>query len=150
MDQIWWNHIIKAHAFLENVVKEAAGGHSLLLALPDSVPWKSTFLDLIREQLLMENPKNKLEVIECPEEEPGEFILQKYCKRETRAKYRYGVSYAQFLGKCQETVLNDRYVWVSDIPDEKVTKWLDFVSEYQKMYRTKHREFLFWKYIMMP
>ena len=84
MDQIWWNHIIKAHAFLENVVKEAAGGHSLLLALPDSVPWKSTFLDLIREQLLMENPKNKLEVIECPEEEPGEFILQKYCKRETR------------------------------------------------------------------
>ena len=25
MDQIWWNHIIKAHAFLENVVKEAAG-----------------------------------------------------------------------------------------------------------------------------
>ena len=137
MDQIWWNHIIKAHAFLENVVKEAAGGHSLLLTLPDSVPWKSTFLDLIREQLLMENPKNKLEVIECPEEEPGEFILQKYCKREARAKYRYGVSYAQFLGKCQETVLNDRYVWVSDIPDEKVTKWLDFVSEYQKNVQDK-------------
>ena len=44
MDQIWWNHIIKAHAFLENIVKEAAGGHSLLLTLPDSVPWKSTFL----------------------------------------------------------------------------------------------------------
>lgn len=137
MDQIWWNHIIKAHAFLENIVKEAAGGHSLLLTLPDSVPWKSTFLDLIREQLLMENPKNKLEVIECPEEEPGEFILQKYCKRETRAKYRYGVSYAQFLGKCQETVLNDRYIWVSDIPDEKVTKWLDFVSEYQKNVQDK-------------
>ena len=56
MDQIWWNHIIKAHAFLENIVKEAAGGHSLLLTLPDSVPWKSTLLDLIREQLLMENP----------------------------------------------------------------------------------------------
>ena len=137
MDQIWWNHIIKAHAFLENIVKEAAGGHRLLLTLPDSVPWKSTFLDLIREQLLMENPKNKLEVIECPEEEPGEFILQKYCKRETRAKYRYGVSYAQFLGKCQETVLNDRYVWVSDIPDEKVTKLLDFVSEYQKNVQDK-------------
>ena len=62
---------------------------------------------------------------------------QKYCKRETRAKYRYGVSYAQFLGKCQETVLNDRYVWVSDIPDEKVTKWLDFVSEYQKNVQDK-------------
>ena len=75
--------------------------------------------------------------VERPVEEPGEFILQKYCKRETRAKYRYGVSYAQFLGKCQETVLNDRYVWVSDIPDEKVTKWLDFVSEYQKNVQDK-------------
>ena len=47
------------------------------------------------------------------------------------------MSYAQFLGKCQETVLNDRYVWVSDIPDEKVTKWLDFVSEYQKNVQDK-------------
>lgn len=82
MDQIWWNHIIKAHAFLENVVKEAAGGHSLLLTLPDSVPWKSTFLDLIREQLLMENPKNKLEVIECPEEEPG----SSFCRNTVKEK----------------------------------------------------------------
>ena len=55
MDQIWWNHIIKAHAFLENVVKEAAGGHSLLLALPDSVPWKSTFLDRIREMCIRDS-----------------------------------------------------------------------------------------------
>lgn len=33
-----------------------------------------------------ENPKNKLEVIECPEEEPGEFILQKYCKKRNAGK----------------------------------------------------------------
>ena len=33
MDQIWWNHIIKAHAFLENVVKEAAGGQRAVSAL---------------------------------------------------------------------------------------------------------------------
>ena len=37
MDQIWWNHIIKAHAFLENVVKEAAGGKSILTFMLVSV-----------------------------------------------------------------------------------------------------------------
>ena len=29
-----------------------------------------------------------------------------------------------------ETVLNDRYIWVSDIPADKINKWLDFVAEY--------------------
>ena len=47
------------------------------------------------------------------------------------------MSYAQFLGKCQETVLNDRYIWVSNITKEKITQWIDFVSEYNKNVQEK-------------
>lgn len=137
MDQLWWNHIIKAHTFLEDIVKETVGGNSMLLSLPVSVPWRNTLIDLVGEQLEMENSKNKFEEIECPDEEPGAFLMKKYCKKEICAKYRYGMSYAQFLGKCQETVLNDRYIWVSNITKEKITQWIDFVSEYNKNVQEK-------------
>lgn len=132
MDQVWWNHIIKAHAFLEKIVAETAGGNSILLSLPASVPWRNTLVELVRERLQLESAVNTLEEISCPEKEPGEYLLERFCKKETQAAYRYGIGYAQFLGKCQETALNDRYVWVSDIPVQKLDTWLDFVAEYQK------------------
>lgn len=77
MDQLWWNHIIKAHTFLEDIVKETVGGNSMLLSLPVSVPWRNTLIDLVGEQLEMENSKNKFEEIECPDEEPGAFLFIK-------------------------------------------------------------------------
>nr|WP_296957229.1 hypothetical protein [uncultured Mediterraneibacter sp.] len=137
MEQIWWDNIIKAHTFMESIVNEALGGSSILLSLPASTPWKNVLIENVCDQLQLENSKNKLEQIECPEENPGEFLLERYCKKEIRVTYRYGTSYAQFLGKCQETVLNDRYIWVSDIPNEKIDLWLDFVSEYSKNVKDK-------------
>lgn len=130
MEQIWWNHIIKAHSFLESIVTETIWGSSILLSLPNSIPWRNTLIDIVSDRLRIENSKNKFEKIECPEEDPGAYLLERFCKKEIRATYRYGVSYAQFLGKCQETVLNDRYIWVSNIPIDKISKWLDFVAEY--------------------
>lgn len=137
MDQIWWNHIIKAHKFLEDIVEAAAGGSSILVSLPVYVPWKNSLIDIVSDRLRMENSKNKIDVITCPAENPGVFLLNRYCKEEIRAQYRYGVSCAEFLGKCQETVLNDRYIWVSDIPEAKVGEWIDFVTEYTKGVKNK-------------
>lgn len=130
MEQIWWNHIIKAHSFLESIVTETVKGSSMLLSLPNSIPWRNTLIDIVSDRLRIENSKNIFEEIKCPDEEPGAYLLERFCKKEIRATYRYGMSYAQFLGKCQETVLNDRYIWVSNIPAAKINKWLDFVAEY--------------------
>ena len=130
MDQIWWNHIIKAHTFLEDIVSLIVQGSSILLSLPPTIPWRNTLMELVSESLRMENSKNKLEEIECPDKDPGLYLLEHFCKEATRAKYRYGMNCAQFLGRCQETVLNDRYIWVSNIPGDKIEQWLDFVVEY--------------------
>lgn len=132
MDQVWWNHIIKAHSFLEDIVTTTVKGSSILLSLPPSIPWRDTLITLVIDRLRMENSKNKLDKIVCPDDEPGLYLLENYCKKEIRAKYRYGMSYAQFLGKCQETVLNDRYIWVSDISVSQIDEWLSFVVEYNE------------------
>ena len=132
MDKVWWNHITKAHKFFEDIVETAVKGSSMLLSLPASVPWKETLIEMIGERLQLENPKNAFQEISCPKEEPGEYLLTNYCKKEIRLKYRYGMSYAQFLGACQETVLNDRYIWISDVSKEKCEEWLEFIEEYNK------------------
>ena len=138
MDKMWWNYITKAHKFLEDVVNIVVEGNSLILCLPENVPWYYTLVDLISEKLQMENPKNSVEQIQCPlEEEVGLFLLNKYCRKEKRAMYRYGMTYASFLGKSEDIVLNDRYVWVTDIPKHKYDEWLQFIVEYNKNVTTK-------------
>lgn len=133
MDKLWWNHIIRAHKFLEDIVQSAVEKRSMILSLPKNVPWRNTLLELVEEQLKLETPKNAFENICCPEEvEVGLFLLNKYCAEERRATYRYGMTYAAFLGKCEDTVLNDRYIWVHDIPKNKYDEWIDFIIEYDK------------------
>lgn len=75
LDKVWWTHIIKAHKFEEDIVKAAAEGKSVLLSLPENVPWKNTLLDMVEEQLKQENYKNAFEYVDCPKEEPGLFLL---------------------------------------------------------------------------
>jgi len=117
---------------MEDIVKTAVEGRSIMLSLPDDVPWRNTLLELVEEQLKLENPKNAFECIRCPEEEAGIFLLNQYCREERRATYRYGMTYAAFLGKCEDIVLNDRYIWVYDIPNNKYAEWLNFILDYNR------------------
>lgn len=132
MDKLWWNHITKAHKFYEDIVSVAAEGNSMVLSLPENVPWRNTLIDMIGKRLQIENYKKLFEQIKCPEGEVGLFLLRKYCKSEIRATYRYGMTYASFLGKCENIVLNDRYIWVTDIPKSKYEEWLKFIAEYNE------------------
>lgn len=61
MEQIWWNHIIKVHSFLESIVTETVKGSSMLLSLPNSIPWRNTLIDIVSDRLRIENSKNKFE-----------------------------------------------------------------------------------------
>lgn len=137
MDKVWWNHITKAHKFMEDIVACAAEGKSMLLSLPENVPWRNTLLELVEDKLKQENFKNAFEYVACPEEEVGLFLLNKYCKKEKRASYRYGITYAEFLGQCEDIVLNDRYIWVHDIPQNRCEEWMDFIVEYNKNVKEK-------------
>lgn len=137
MDKVWWNHITKAHKFVEDIVACAMEGRSMLLSLPENVPWRETLQELVKERLTQENFKNGFDCISCPEEEAGLFLMNQYCKKERRNTYRCGVTYAEFLGRCEDIVLNDRYIWVRDIPQKKCEEWLDFIVEYNKNVKGK-------------
>lgn len=130
MDKIWWKHIIKANKFIDDVVSAAMGGKSIILSLPENTPWRKTMIDMISDRLKFKSSSRLFEEILCPEEEVGLYLLNNYCKKEKRATYRYGMTYASFLGKSQDIVLNDRFIWVSNVPSSRYEEWVDFITEY--------------------
>ena len=68
MDRLWWNHITKAHKFLEDIISSALDGKSMILCLPENVPWRDTLLELVEDRLKLENPKNALQIMQQAEE----------------------------------------------------------------------------------
>ena len=137
MDRVWWNHIAKAHKFLMDVVTTALEGKSIILSVPENLPWYHTFVDMIQEQLNLENSRNSFDIFRCPDEEIGLYFLEHYCRREKRATYRPGMTYAAFLGRSEDIVLNDRYIWVTDIPESRYQEWVDFILDYNKNITSK-------------
>ncbi len=134
MDRIWWNHIIKANKIIQDVVDSAAQFKSVILMLPDNTPWKNTMEDIIQDKLKQINPNNSYEYFVASENKPaGELVFDKFCSVAEKDKYnRRKQSVAEFLGKNQNIVLNDRTIWVRSIPAEKAIEWISFVNDYCK------------------
>lgn len=135
MDDIWWGQITKANHFIQTVASAILDHDSILINLPERTPWKQTFYDRVEGILRQGDSNYNLTFQDCPAGEAGEFLLEKYCKEDKRNSYRYGMSYAEFLAKSDDIVLNSRYVWVKNVTDEKLNEWVDFILEYNKNLR---------------
>lgn len=135
MDDIWWGQITKATNFVHATASTVLDHNSIVISLPERTPWKETLYDNIEGILREGDPEYKLDLHDCPEEEPGEFLLEEYCKRDKRNSYRFGMSYAKFLAESEDIVLNSRYVWIRSVSGEKLKKWLHFITEYNKNLR---------------
>lgn len=138
MDNIWWRQIIKANHFINDISTNILQGKSIILHLPVFVPWRDTMYDLLEGVLHMESPEYRLDYIDCPPRERypsgdvGQFLLEKYCKKEKRSSYRPSETYAEFLAKSDDIVLNSHYVWIKNVLVDDVEKWGRFIVDYNK------------------
>ncbi|MDO4339540.1 MAG: hypothetical protein Q4C91_15860 [Eubacteriales bacterium] len=132
MDQIWWKQISRASHFIRNTANAALDGKNIILSFPEFIPWQNTMYEIIEGILHTENPEYRLVFHECPAGDIGEFLLKEYCKREKRASYRFGMSYAAFLAKSEDIVLNTRYLWIKNVSGKKLEEWARFILDYNK------------------
>lgn len=132
MDQIWWKQIPRANRFLYTAAEALLNNRSVILPIQAVTPWRQTMYDMVEEILNIENPRNRLETFDCPEGDVGEYLFSKYCKREKRATYRRGTSYAAFLARSEDLVLNNCYLWVRNIRGRKLEEWTQFIVEYNR------------------
>lgn len=130
MQSIWWNQIKKARVFIEQIAESVLAGKSVVINFPDYIPWPSEMHESAENILREKNPEYSLIELECPVDAPDQLMLERFCKRETRAKYRKSVGAAKFLAALPESTLHSSYVWVRISSDEVLKSWTAFASDY--------------------
>lgn len=130
MNELWWKQIASARDFIEQIADHVAFGKAVLLYLPEWTPWCGTFQAEIEVGLQNRNSENRLDIISCPDGDIGQYLFESYCKKGKKASYRPTCSYAQFLARNSDIVLNQRYLWVKGISEERLKAWEKFIAEY--------------------
>lgn len=128
--EIWWSHMTQPRLFLRRVSDALLQKRSVTLLLPDKTPWRESMRELIADELDRGNAVKTVEFIQCPQEEPGPWLLEHYCRSDKRATYRPGIGYAAFLGESEDITLNQRILWLCDVSVSACARWMDFIAEY--------------------
>lgn len=130
MENMWWTHIRQAMDFVEEITEKAYLGQSLLLAFPNQVPWSDELFDAVEAQLRTRNPEFRAVMLREEDGDPEPLMLDRFCRRETRARYRSAIGAAKFLAEQPDSTLHSSYVWVRISSDTAMKKWISFASEY--------------------
>ena len=105
MERIWWGSVPNAARYVREIVTAIHEERSLVLVLRENVPWRE-FLPVVVEERIEDIPDRSLKRIACPEEDPGDYLLEHYCMAEKRLTYRASRSHAQFLAEAEGLVLH--------------------------------------------
>ena len=132
MEFVWWEKITNAARFLNLIVQQVQEGCSVMLQLPDTIPWYTTMHNKVSDEITRQNAIRALQTVIDTGEEPGYYLFQRYCKREKRAQYRPGIGYAKFLAGSDEIALNNYILWITDVSEEQAAKWYEFIQSYNK------------------
>ena len=129
MSQIWWNQVTNAVRYVSEITDSLLDEKSILIKHTSSMPWKNDFEDCVRNTISEQNSDKRFEDI-LPTDNPGDYLLNEFCKKEKRATFRPSKGYAKFLAESDDIVLHDRYLWVQIENLDSLEKWTNFVSEY--------------------
>lgn len=133
MESIWWTHIRKAADYIETVVNAVLSGQSVILSSTDIIPWPAEMWETVENLLRERNPAYRLIELGDPGEEPDKFMLEHFCRRESRARYRTNIGAAKFLAELPDSTLHSSYVRIRLTSESGVKNWTAFASEYSRL-----------------
>ena len=138
MEQIWWEKVPNAVAFVSDIVNNLLSEKSIVLSCSGDLPWYSCMVRTVKEAVKQQNSSKRFESANDIQN-PGAYLLKEFCKPEKRAEYRPTKSYAKFFAESDDIVLHGRYLWIKVSSKEQLDEWVNFVSEYIKE-RGKNKE----------
>lgn len=130
MNNIWWTQIPSARHFLGQITETLLMRKSVLLSVPEWLPWADTLYAELENSLIAQGSAKSLKCIDCPADDIGRFLLENYCKKEKRAQYRPTETPASFLARNSDIGLNHYYIWVKNISPERLRSWKKFITDY--------------------
>ncbi len=131
MDQVWWERVPNAMAFVHDITESLLAEKSVILQSGQSIPWHDSLVEQIKDAVTQMNSSKRFEIIRHADE-PGPYLLNEFCKAEKRAAYRPTKSFARFLAESDDIVLHSRYLWIYPDSTSDLDKWSAFASEYIK------------------
>lgn len=131
MEQIWWEKVPNAVAFVSDIVENLLSEKSIVLSCSGNLPWYSCMVRTIKEAVKQQNSSKRFESASNIHN-PGDYLLKEFCKPEKRAEYRPTKSYAKFFAGSDDIVLHGRYIWIKVNSKEQMDAWMSLVSEYIK------------------
>lgn len=127
---IWWLKLANPRRFVDSIVTTAKEGKSIILSMPQVIPWEADFYETVQLELERAFPIKLFKYVDDVGNDVGKFFLDRFCKEEKRLQYRGNKSYAKFLGESDDITLHDRVLWVKNFPVELYNDCLNFISEY--------------------
>lgn len=131
MNSIWWNQVTNAVKYVTDIKENILEEKSILLKYTTGMPWRNQLEETVIEAVKLQNADKKFVSIQMVEE-PGEYMLKEFCKKEKRAEFRPSKGYAKFFAESNDIVLHDRYLWVQVDTLAGLEKWMSFVGSYLK------------------
>ena len=127
---IWWEDLSGPRRFLVDTAKKLSAGKSVVLILPENVPWVDT-MRLTLENLLRRGTQS-IKVISANEisVEPPKYVLDEFCANKDGFRPFNKKAYAKFLAERTGIALNDTCLWIRDAAVDKVKQWHAFITDY--------------------
>lgn len=131
---IWWGQIGNSLRLLTKVTNNLRDCHSTVLQVPQNLPWRQDFYQAIDDRRSAFSGERRLMRLQWEENaDPGEFILDELCSKMVKADYWPGQTYAEYLGARDDILLNDYYVWITDVSSKTdLVKWVEFIVQYER------------------
>lgn len=132
MNELWWSTIPNARKFVYDISDVLNNGKSAVYSVNGVLPWSDTFSSILSSAI--ENSDKDVDIIyaeDLGERSPGEYLFDKYCKRELRIRYRTSMGYEKFLAANDtSTILINKFIYVKKCDIQAAKQWIDFICKY--------------------
>lgn len=137
--KLWWDNITGPQNLIGSIVESLRDGTSVILLVPDDLPWRKAMRDSVEESLRSSAPNLVISQIDCETDcEPDDngsidvarFLLECYAEPEVACGYRQasGLSIQKYIAS--KRVLNNRVLWVKGMGPSQVRDWVGFCAKY--------------------
>lgn len=131
----WWQRVAGPHEVVEDVRLALQDNRSVILEVPDDLPWRHEMREAIREELQTALGLEHLSIHLVDDgddnaegEEPGRFIVRSFGRQSDILSYRPSQDNT-FIAR--RGILHNSIVWVKGLDKGATDRWLSFCSHWK-------------------
>ena len=137
MNDLWWTTVPNSVSFTNDIVAAFNEGSSIIYSISEKCEWVDKLRSIIKEQIISGVDKtHEVSGKTIGDYSPGEYLAEKFVKKELRASYRTSIGYETFLTNIEkETSLIHSFIYLIDLSDKQIHDWISFITQYNKLHK---------------